>query len=553
MKLENTRLLIVVDNADYRQHLANAGLTQMLFDQPSDQLSEENWHIFNAAVAWRSQFQEVAIFSAYSQEAYSTATDIGLQLIGSGIPAPENSPISPRKQIRLVADFCPTHIVMCTPAIAILTWANRNQIPSVVLLSDWQEPLNWRQRWQHARLIKQLNCESVHWVGSHGIYGCKILAASGIRQRKLIPWEWPQPALPEHHQPKQLRYDLDTIELIYVGTLRMSAGVGDLLLALNYIRQKGSAAHLKLIYKTTDKPKPASQAKTPLSQPLRDEILGEAVLRKLLAGESIETGIDEDDILGNPLENNLRPVALPDKLSSELADERVDELSQERADELARDLERDLETLRSQIQQLNLTECVSLIPEPAEKELLDYMRKADVAIIPGDDRARLLSGTSNQRAASNPYEQTYSNTYSKGTESLFLAMAARTPIIASDHPHLSQHLVHGVNAMVFPAGNARSMAHRIERLLSQPQLYAQISEALGVSLSTVKVPARWGELIDYWLNSKAQMPTSEDHHQQLCNWAFSSGRYRSVSPLQNQPDLRSLSVSQPFNPQPTQQ
>jgi glycosyltransferase involved in cell wall biosynthesis len=531
MKLENTRLLIVVDNADYRQHLANAGLTQMLFDQPADHLSEENWHIFNAAVAWRSHLQEVAIFSAYSQEAYSTATDIGLQLIGSGIPGPESILISPRKQIQLVADFCPTHIVMCTPSVSILNWANRNRIPSVVLLCDWQEPLNWLQRWQHARLIKQLNRESVHWVGSHGVYGCKILAGSGIKPRKIIPWEWPQPELPEQYQPKQLRYDPDIVELVYIGSLRMSAGVGDLLLALNHIRQKGTAVHLNLIYRITDKPRISSH-KTPLSQPLRDEILGEAVLRRLLAGESIETGINEDALLSNP-EPSSRPVAL------------CAELSQESVDELARNLDRDLETLRSQIQQLNLTECISLIPEPSEEALLEYVRKADVAVIPGDDRARLSSSALSQQAANRTAR-------TQGTESLNLAMAARTPIIASDHPHLSEHLVHGVNAMIFPAGNAKSMAHRIERILSQPQLYAQISEALGVSLSAMKVPARWSEIIDYWLNSKTRTPTSKDNQQQLCNWAFSSGRYRGIPPLRNQiPLLRSPS-SQPFNPQPTQ-
>jgi glycosyltransferase involved in cell wall biosynthesis len=533
MKLENTRLLIVVDNADYRQHLASAGLTQMLFDQPAEHLSEENWHIFNAAVAWRSQLQEVAIFSAYSQEAYSTATDIGLQLIGSGIPDPEHIPISPRKQIQLVADFCPTHIVMCTPSVSILNWANRNRIPSVVLLCDWQEPLNWLQRWQHARLIRQLNCESVHWVGSHGVYGCKILAGNGINPRKIIPWEWPQPDLPERYQPKQLRYDLDVVELVYVGTLRMSAGVGDLLLALNHIRQKGTAVHLNIIHKTTDKSRRSAHHKTPLSQPLRDEILGEAVLRKLLAGESIATGIDEAD-LPDDSAPSIRPFSLPA------------ELAQEGIDELARNLDRDLETLRSQIQQLNLTECISLIPDPAETELLEYVRKADVAVIPGDDRAR-LSATS----ASSPRTTHYSDR-TKGTASLDLAMAARTPIIASDHPHLSEHLVHGVNAMIFPAGNAKSMAHRIERVLSQPQLYAQISEALGVSLSTMKVPARWSELIDYWLNSKTHTPESKNNQQQLCNWAFSSGRYRGIPSLQHQTPVLGSPYSQPFHPQPTQ-
>jgi glycosyltransferase involved in cell wall biosynthesis len=524
MTLENTRLLIVVDNADYRQHLTKAGLTQKLFDQPSELLSEAHWHIFNAAMYWRSQLQEVAIFSAYSAEAYSLATDIGIQLIGSGIPAPEDIPISPHKQIRLVADFCPTHIVMCTPAIAILSWANRNHIPSVVLLSDWQEPLNWIQRWQHAHLIKQLNTESIHWVGSHGVYGCKILAASGINPHKLIPWEWPQPELPQQYHPKQLRYDPGTIELIYTGTLRLSAGVGDLLLALSHLQQKGTDVHLNFLYETAATSRQRPQPKAQLSQPIRDEILGEAVLRKLLAGDAIETGIISDDIIGETLAEENLTTATAEKKGIEL--------------------ERDLEILRSQVQQLNLSEYVSFTPAPAEKRLLEYMRAADLVVIPGDDRERLsaITPVSADRTGNGPSGNSKSGNDPlgngrPGTNNLYLAMAARTPIVASDHPHLSLHLVHGINAMIFPAGNAKSMAHRIERLLSQPQLYAQISDALGVALSTLKVPARWPELIDYWLSSGAHMPDGPENHQRLFNWAFSSGRYRSIPHLQKQADF----------------
>jgi glycosyltransferase involved in cell wall biosynthesis len=522
MKPEHTRLLIVVDDVDYRQHLADAGLTQRLFDPTASQLSEEQWHIFNAAVCWRSQLQEVAIFSAYSSEAYSTATDIGLQLIGSGIPASDRGLISPRNQVRLVADFCPTHIVMCTPAVAILSWANRNHIPSVVLLCDWQEPLSWQQRWQHARLIKQLNCESIHWVGSHGVYGCKILAASGINPRKLIPWEWPEPKLPEQFAPKQRRYKHDTLTLIYVGTLRMSAGVGDLLLALSYMQQKGMDVHLNLVYEPTDKTRRRSRVQ--ISKPLRDEILGEAVLRKLLAGDSIETGIVQDDILGKPTENDA---------------DRHSEHSQEEETGEGIELAHDLEIVRSQVQQLSLSKHVSFISAPAQKELLEYVRAADLVVIPGDDRERLSSVTfvSSKQPEGLPQglpeDQPESQPKSRPEgqpeiDGLYLAMAARTPIVASDHPHLSTHLEHGVNAMIFPAGNAKSMAHRIERVLSQPQLYAQISEALGTPLSALKVPARWPALIDYWLNSGADLPDGSDNHQRLCNWAFSSGRYRSI-------------------------
>ena len=113
-----------------------------------------------------------------------------------------------------------------------------------------------------------------------------------------------------------------------------------------------------------------------------------------------------------------------------------------------------------------------------------------------------------------------------------LAMATRTPIIASDHPLLQEHLCHGINAMIFPAGNAKSMAHRIERIMAQPQLYAQLSEALETPLPSLQIPARWTDVIEHWLQSDNHSPAGTLHYQQLCNWAFSSGRYRGTQPKQ---------------------
>ena len=103
-----------------------------------------------------------------------------------------------------------------------------------------------------------------------------------------------------------------------------------------------------------------------------------------------------------------------------------------------------------------------------------------------------------------------------------MAMAARTPIIATDQEHFKDHLSHGVNAMIFPAGNDKSMAHRIERIMGQPQLYGQLSEASEVALNMLKVPARWSELIDRWLTGGVE------NDQWLYNCAFSSGRYQSA-------------------------
>ena len=102
---------------------------------------------------------------------------------------------------------------------------------------------------------------------------------------------------------------------------------------------------------------------------------------------------------------------------------------------------------------------------------------------------------------------------------LALAMAARTPIVACDHDDLAMHLYHGANAITFPMGSSESMAHRIERIMGQPSLYAQLSESSQITLDTIKVPARWAALIDLWMSDSAY------DRQHLRDYALSSGRY----------------------------
>ncbi|KPQ37006.1 MAG: Glycosyltransferase [Phormidesmis priestleyi Ana] len=431
MNIENARLLIVVKDKDYRPHFAHS----------SQRLEAADWNILSLTAHWRSQMQDIAIFSTYSTTLYSLDTDSGIRLMGSGL-SPDHDFLSNRQKDRLVADFCPTHIIFCTADLTVLTWANRNRISSVVLLNDWNEPLGWMKQRQHAKLIKQLNHPSVEWVGSHGIEACQILATSGISSSKLIPWEWSEIDPPAQYPPKQLRYrcDHDTIELVYIGAVNAESKVLDLLLAVDYLQHKGKAIQLTLLYAAADN------------------------LNR--GGKGVENGI----------ENDVEDIKIGIQAAAE----------------------QDLTMLRSHIQTFNLYKTVTFAAALNEHAMLQQMRAADLVVVPNQIGSLRI---------------------------LRLAMAARTPIIAADHPTTREHLCHGINAMIFPVGNAKSMAHRIERIMSQPQLYAQISEALELALHRAKVPARWTQLIDYWLHSGKTMPAGKDKYQQLRNWAVSSGRY----------------------------
>ena len=551
MGFETVRLLIVVEDLDYRpfvdpprgaqvqsgdrQRSLPNKLSAVTAEADLDASRAVDAHIFEAATYWRSHLQEVAIYSAYAPNAYSEVAASGVQFLGSGHAAPaskshepelseprlsepelsepepsksvpstrrdhipsdqslpwpfkQNDGVSSRRdivskglrlrskperdRIRLIADYCPTHVVLCTPDAAVISWTTHNQIPSVVLLSDWREPLGWWQRWQHQQLIKQLNHQSVAWIGSHGAYACKILCASGIKPQKLIPWEWPQPQLPAQSAPRQLRYERDAIQLIYVGPIHTTAGVDDLIQALSHLRDRARSAELQVICETSDEI--ATLGAAPLPEREEDVL------------QPLHTENVSDDILGTTVGT---------------------------AATVSEALDSDMRRLKALIEHLDLARCVTFTPTLPEPKLIEKMRAADLVVLPGYNRS--------WPAATPP--------------SLQLAMATRTPVIASDHDHFKEHLFHGVNAMIFPEGNAKSMAHRIERVMGQPQLYAQLSEALDIPLHAIKVPARWADLVDRWLQSDQAPSDGGQHYQQLCNWAFSSGRYQSITPMQKPP------------------
>lgn len=537
MGLDGVRLLIVVEDFDLRVCADSVGLSDAQKAQPDsraqpiDERSAVDSHIFQSATYWRSHFQDVAIYAIYAHTAYNEVSDAGVGLIGSGLPrasSPLDSQLSPtnqnasaswpfadaqssnqsgparfnpaklsqrrsnvraeRDRVRPIADYCPTHVVLCSADASAIGWITRNQIPSIVLLCDWREPLGWWQRWQHRQIIRQLNQPNVAWVGSHGAYACEILSASGINAQKLIPWEWPQPQLPVQYDYKQLRHDRDTIALIYVGPMHCAAGVDDLIRAVSHLHQRQQITYLKLICETSDERAAMGDVLLPHSP---QDTLYRSPVEAISAGADKLVGAYGDDSASTYLAGTYESSLNADSLDA------------------------DLRRLIALVQTLDLTDYVSFVPALPEPTLIREVRAADLVVMPG-------------------YDRSWPDTT---PPSLQLAMAARSPVVAADHAHFKEHLFHGVNAVIFPEGNAKSMAHRIERVMSQPQLYAQLSEALNIPLHAIKVPARWSDLIDRWLRSEVDPLSSASDYQQLCNWAYSSGRYQGIAPMQKPPQF----------------
>lgn len=101
------------------------------------------------------------------------------------------------------------------------------------------------------------------------------------------------------------------------------------------------------------------------------------------------------------------------------------------------------------------------------------------------------------------------------------ALRTRTPIVASDHPMFTTHLKHGINSMIFEAGNSLALAECIEKLVTDSQLYHNISVASHSTWHQLHLPVKWAQLIDRWLDD------SPESKQWLFEQRLASGAYNS--------------------------
>lgn len=156
----------------------------------------------------------------------------------------------------------------------------------------------------------------------------------------------------------------------------------------------------------------------------------------------------------------------------------------------------DVDVLKQQAKQLGIEDRVDflgLVPNP---KIVHLMRSADVVIIPSRHE------------------------YPEGLPmTIYEALCARTPIVASDHPVFRGRLKDGISAIVFPAKDALALANSIETLLSTPTLYHQISQASGEAWQQLQIPVKFADFLNHWLFDS---PTAKPW---LANYCLSTGIY----------------------------
>lgn len=153
----------------------------------------------------------------------------------------------------------------------------------------------------------------------------------------------------------------------------------------------------------------------------------------------------------------------------------------------------------NQARQLQIEEHVEFLGLVPNNTVLSLMREADIVLVP----------------SRHEYPEGFPLAISH-------AFCSRTPLIASDHPMFQINLKHGVNAMIFPAGNPVALSACIEKLLSDSELYLNLSIASNDAWKRLQMPVKWADLINRWLDN------SPESQRWLSEHTLSSGRYNSL-------------------------
>ena len=141
----------------------------------------------------------------------------------------------------------------------------------------------------------------------------------------------------------------------------------------------------------------------------------------------------------------------------------------------------DIATFEAMAEKLGIGDEVSFLGLIPNGSVLQLMREATIVVVPSR------------------------HDYPEGLPlTIYEALCSRTPIVASDHPMFSRHLVHRESAMIFPAGDPLKLSEAIVELLTDDPLYGRLSSQAQLSWERLQVPVKWGDLLFRWVRDTGE-------------------------------------------------
>lgn len=308
--------------------------------------------------------------------------------------------------IAAVARERPTHLIVRSPIRQLIRWGVRNDVHTFPFFATSFPKGSWKTAIRYFQLARLLNSRRIRWVADHAINSCRDLERIGVRRSKIVPWDWPPAVTPDVYPAKQLEPGRSSVRLFYAGVIRETKGIGDCIVALKRLREKGISATLTV------------------------------------AGSG---GVDE---------------------------------------------------FRARAEECGVGAAVEFLGRIPHLRVVELMHEHDATLVPSQ----------------------YG--YPEGLPlTIYDAYCSRSPLIASDHPMFRGRVHDGESALVFRAGDADSLAQRVEDLIRDPALYARLSRNSPDAWAKLQIPVKWGVLLEKWLDD------SPDAEAWLASHSLSAGSY----------------------------
>lgn len=229
------RLLIVQYAGDYRE-------TVQRFAEGGDETYYAQKYTVDAVAEIGKQIEEAAVLCCMTNEPYDEVVQNGVRAIGCGF----SQKIDAKTLIKLIEAQNPTHLVVRTPIRDIFKWAIDKKVPTLAMLADSFSSKGIPNKLRNYLLANLLKNKRVEWIGNHGISSSTSLQRIGVKSDKIVPYDCPPTATPSSFSPKDLRVNATTWNLVYVGLISQSKGVGDVLESLANLRAKNLPVRLKI-------------------------------------------------------------------------------------------------------------------------------------------------------------------------------------------------------------------------------------------------------------------------------------------------------------------
>ena len=153
--------------------------------------------------------------------------------------------VDERRVWQLIRACGATHLLLRTPQMQVLKHALADPaIESVLLtLADSFGSEGLRNRVRAWRLRRVMNHPKVAWIGNHGVNSSESLRRIGVDPARIVPWDWPHEITPHQFAAKTARAERPW-NLLFVGAVVETKGIGDVMRAVRVLKDKGVAVHL---------------------------------------------------------------------------------------------------------------------------------------------------------------------------------------------------------------------------------------------------------------------------------------------------------------------